>query len=98
MAMKWSNKDYQFDLNSGNSRSSFKEHNKRMREFRRSHADVAMVNGPRLNEAVLRERMESLRVSHNMIEVGGSRLPNGTTDWSALVPVLKVARYKLSQN
>ena len=98
MVMKWNSKDYQFDPNDGNSRSSFKEHNKRMREFHSSHANVVMVNGPRLDEAALLERMESLQVSHNMIEAGGSRLLNGIMDWSALVPVLKVARYKLSQN
>lgn len=37
MAMKWNSRDYQFDPNDGNSRSSFKEHNKRMREFRLIH-------------------------------------------------------------
>ena len=98
MAMKWNGKDYQFDPNGRNSRSSFKEHNKRMREFRRSHADVAMVNGPRLDETALLERMESLQVSRIMMETGGSALPNDTTDQSALVPMWKVARYKLSQN
>ncbi len=98
MAMKWNNNDYQFDPNGGNGGESFKEHNKRMREFHSSHADVAMVNGLRLGEAALLERMESLQVSHTIMETGGSRLLNGTMDWSALVPVLKVARYKLSQN
>ena len=98
MAMKWNNNDYQFDPNGENGRESFKEHNKRMREFYGSHANVAMVNGLRLGEATLLERMESLRVSRTMMETGGSRLLNGTTDWSALVPVLKIARYKRSQN
>ena len=98
MTMKWNSRNDWFDPNGGNGRESFEEHNESMREFRRSHADVAVVNGPRLDEAALLERMGSLQVSHTMMETGGSRLLNDTTDWSALVPVLKVAGYKLSQN
>ena len=98
MTMKWNSRNGRFDLNGGNGREFFEEHDKRMREFRRSHADVAVVNGPRLDEAVLLERMKPLQVIRTMVETGGSRLLNGTTDWPALVPVLKVARYKLSQN
>ena len=98
MVMKWNSKDYQFDPNGGNDGESFEMHNEYMREFHRSHADVAMVNGPRLGETALLERMKSLRVSCTIMETGGSALPNDTTDWLALVPMWKVARYKLSQN
>ncbi len=98
MTMEWSNRDYRFDSNGGNGNSSFEQHNECMREFHRYHADVAMVNAPRLDKAALIESMEPLQVSRNMMETGGSWLTNGTMDWSALVPVLKVARYKLSQN
>jgi len=98
MAMEWNNRNDRFDPNGGNGRESFEEHNESMREFRRSHADVAMVNGPRLDEAALLERMESLQVSRTIMETGGTALPNDTTDQSALVPVSKVAGYKLSQN
>jgi len=98
MTMKWNSRNDWFDPNGGNGRESFKKHDESMREFRRSHANVAMVNGPRLDEAALLERMESLQVSRTIMETGGSRLLNGTMDWSALVPVLKVAGYKLSQN
>ncbi len=98
MAMKWNNSDYQFDPNGGNDGESFEMHNEYMREFHRSHADVAMVNGPRLGEAALLERMESLQVSGTIMETGGSALSRGTTDWSAFVPVLKITWYKLSQN
>ena len=98
MVMKWNSKDYQFDPNGRNGRESFEEHDERMTEFHSSHANVAMVNTPRFDEAALLERMESLQVSRTMMETGGSRLLNSTTDWSALVPVLKIARYKLSQN
>ena len=98
MTLEWNNGDYRFDPNGGNGRGSFEEHNEYMREFSRSHANVAMVNAPRLDDAALLERMESWQVSRNMMETGGSRLLNGLTDWAALVPALKLARYKLSQN
>ncbi len=98
MTMKWNDRDYRFDSNGGNGRESFEEHDERMREFRSSHANVAMVNGPRLDETALLERMESFPVRHTMMETGGLRLLNGATDWSALVPMWKVAGYKVSQN
>ena len=98
MAMEWNSRNDRFDLNGGNGRESFEDHDERMTEFHSSHANVAMVNAPRLGEAALLERMESLQISCTMMETGGSRLLNSTTDWSALVPVLKVAGYKLSQN
>ena len=98
MTMKWNSRDYWLDSNGGNGRGSFEEHDERLREFRRSHADVAMVNGPRLDEAALLERMRPLRVHRSMMETGGSALPNDTTEQSALVPMWRVARYKLSQN
>jgi len=95
--MKWNNRNDRFDLNGGNGRDSFEEHNESMREFRGSHAEVAMVNAPRLDEATFLESLLFLRVNYIM-ETGGSALPNDPTDRSALVSVLKVARYKLSQN
>ncbi len=79
MTMKWNSQNDRFDPNGGNGRESFEEHDERMREFRGSHANVAMVNGPRLDEAALLERMESLRDSHTMMKTGESRLPNDTT-------------------
>jgi len=101
--MEWNNRDYRFESNGGNSSSSFKKHNEHMREFRESHASVALVNAPRLDEPALLARMEPLRVSRNMMEAGGADLLNGTTDPLALdrlvlVPLSKVAKYKLSKN
>ena len=81
-----------------NSRGSFQEHNERMEEFRRSHTDVAIVNAPRCGQSALLESMRLLHVNRTTMETGGSRLLNSITDWSALVPVCKVARYKLSPN
>jgi len=98
MRMEWNNRNDRFDSNGGNGKGSFEQHDELMRGFRRSHANVATVNGPRLDEAALLERMESLQVRHTIMETGGSALPNDTTDQSALVPMWKVAWYKLSQN
>ena len=86
MTMKWNN------------RESFQEHHERMRGFRRSHDDVALVNAPRCDEAALLESMEPLQICRTMMQTGGSRFLNSTADWSTLVPIPKVARYKLSQN
>ena len=98
MTMEWTSRNGWFEPNGGNDRESFEVHDERMREFRRSHADVATVNGPRLDEATLLERMESLQGHHAMMEMGGSAFPNEVIDRSALGLMRKVARYKLSQN
>jgi len=98
MTMGWNNRDYRVDVNSRNGGGSFDEHNECMAEFCKSHADVALVNGPRLDESALIESMKPLQVSRNMLETGGSALPDDTTDRSPLVPMWKVAWYKLSQN
>ena len=97
MTMERNNRD-QFDLNGGNAGNSFQEHDEHMRWFRRSHAGVAMVNAPRWDEATLIGNMKPWQVSRTMMETGGSSFLIGTVDWASLVPVLKVARYKLSQN
>ena len=80
------------------SRNHFQEHNKQMKAFRKSHPTVAMVNGPRYDQATLLERMEPMRISHIAGETGGARHYLNREDWSALVPLWKIARYKLLQN
>lgn len=97
MTMEWNNRDCRFAPNGINGRGSFPEHAECMKWFRRSHADVTMVNGPRCEEPVLPESTRPLPV-HPIMETGGSRLPSSTMDWATLIPVLKIARYKLSQN
>ena len=97
MTMEWNNRDYQFDRNSGSSNGSFQLHDECMREFRMSHANVALVNGPRLDKAAYLDSLLYLRVNYTM-ETGGSALPDDTSDQSPLVPMWRVARYKLSQN
>jgi hypothetical protein len=81
-----------------NNGASFQEHNEYMRDFRHSHASVATVNAPRYGESALLRKTMPFQVGHSLMEARESRFPNDVTDWSALVPVPKVARYKLSQN
>lgn len=87
MVVKWNN-----------NRVSFQEHNERMRWFRRSHAGVALVNAPRPKEPSLLESTRPLPLSQIIIELGGTRLPHTNLDWANLMPVPKVASYKLSLN
>ncbi|MBA7501281.1 hypothetical protein ES704_04043 [subsurface metagenome] len=81
-----------------NTRVSFEEHNEYMRRFRRAHADIAWVNQPKQDELARLDSMQPLQVTHPVVETGGLRFHNTTTNWSAFVPVLKVAQYKLSPN
>lgn len=87
MTMEWSD-----------NRVSFSEHNEYMRSFRRAHAAVVWGNKPKYNELARLDSMLPLQVTHPIMETGGSRFHSSTTNLSALVPVLKVAPYKLSPN
>lgn len=98
MTMEWNNRNNGFDSNGENGKGSFEQHNERMTEFRSSHANVTMVNAPRLDEAGLLENLRPLRICRSMMGTGGSAFPNGTMDQLALIPMWRVARYKLSQN
>lgn len=81
-----------------NTRVSFEEHNENMREFRRAHATVALVNAPRYGESAILARTEPLQLKDIIIAAGGTRFRDNAMDRSAYVPMPKVARYKLSQN
>ena len=98
MTTGWKNRKDRFGADGGNGTDSFEKHNECMREFRRSHAEVTLVNGPRSDEAAFLQRLQPLQVGYPVMETGGSALPSDPTDQSALVPIWKVARYKLSQN
>ena len=87
MTMEWSD-----------SRVSFVEHNEYMRSFRRAHAAIAWRNQPKCDELARLDSMLPLRVNHPIMETGGAKFHNSTTNLSALVPVLRVAAYKLSSN
>jgi len=80
------------------SRVSYAEHNEYMKRFRMAHADIAWSNKPKCDELARLDSMRPLKVTYPMIETGGLRFHSGTTDWSTLVPVFRVASYKLSSN
>ena len=94
MTMEWKNRDYRFGRNS---RGSFQEHNRQMRQFRSSHADVALANGQRPDQAAYLEGLLFLRVNY-LEETGGSMLPNGAFNGASLVPMRRVAGYRLANN
>ena len=81
-----------------NTRVSFEEHNEYMREFRKAHGDVALVNLPRSKEPSLVDITQPMFVSHIGMESGGLRLRSNTTDWTVFPPLPKIASYKLSAN
>ncbi len=81
-----------------NTRVSFEEHNENMREFRRAHAAVALVNAPRYGESAILARTEPLQLKDIIIEAGGTGFLDNAMNWSTYIPAPKVARYKLSPN
>jgi len=80
------NRVYRSDLNGGNENGTFNEHDECMREFRRSHPNVVLVNGSRLDKADFLKRLPSLQVRYLMMETGGAKLCGDATDWQALIP------------
>jgi len=98
MTKEWNNRDYRLNQNGGNGKDMFKEHNERMREHRKVHASIALVNSPRLDEAALIGSMKTLPVGFIRAPRGGSRLHYSALDWSDLIIMPRVASYKLTQN
>jgi len=85
-------------MNWNGRRVSFGEHNENMKEFRKAHAAVALVNAPRYGESAILARAELLQLKDIIIEAGGTGFLDNAMNWSIYVPAPKVARYKLSQN
>ncbi len=73
----------------------YEGHDARMRMFAQSHASGLKVKVSRRD---LINMMWPLLVKGIEREAGGSTSATGTTDWSSLFPVGKVAPYKFSQN
>ncbi|HEY82456.1 MAG TPA: hypothetical protein G4O01_04100 [Dehalococcoidia bacterium] len=77
---------------------SYQEHDERMRWFRRSHASVAMASAPREEGPSLAESTRPLSLGEVIVELGGTRLSSASSEWSNLMLLPRVARYKLSPN
>ena len=80
------------------SKISFQKHNECMREFRRAHGDITLVNAPRYSESAILARTEPSQLREIIIEAVGTGFLGNAMDRSAYIPIPTVARYKLSQN
>ncbi len=85
-------------MNWNASKVSFGEHNENMREFRKAHAAVVLVNAPRYDESAILARTELLQLKDIIIEAGGTGFLDNAMNWSVYIPMPTVARYKLSRN
>lgn len=79
-------------------RGQFREHDEQMRGFRQAHTGAAMLNGSRHDQSALRERTLPRQFSHPLMETGGTSLLSGLASLSDMVRVLRVPKYRLSQN
>ncbi len=95
MNKEWDNRNEGFGHKDATGRRYPKNHNALMKEFRGFHDDVALVNAPRLDQAALLESMSPLQVRYHLLVTGESRF-HGNLELSSFMPLMKIARYKLS--
>ncbi len=79
-------------------KTSFPMHNEMMKEFRRLHGRVVMVNPTRVAEHDLIAITAPLAIRCVNADSGGSNLPERNANWSASLSLPRVAVYKLSSN
>ena len=97
MIFKWNRRRPNF--NSDNFKSEdFREHDQNIRRFYKAHHYAAMANPPRLYIFVPVMRAVPLLPSLARKEMGGIRRHPELKEWEALVPLWRVASYRLSQN
>ena len=75
--------------------STFEDHDRGMREFRKSHVSDLKVKVSRRD---LKDKMWPLLVTDTLKETGGSRLPKETLDLSTLIPIQKITACRFSSN
>lgn len=98
MAIAWNSRNNGVSSSGGNHRNCFREHKECMKLFRKSHAEVTIVNAPKCDKLTLLEITRPLHVADLMRVTRRSRCHASMEDWPAFAPVWKVALYKLSQN
>jgi len=81
--------------NRGNERGSFREHDKRMRIFRKYHP---LAHGVKVSRRDLLYKMRLLLVLDTMLETGGTRGSAGTVALSVSIPIWKVTPARFLQN
>lgn len=77
---------------------SFSEHNDIMRLFRKSHANIAMVNGPRSVAPPLLQSTRIFSANRLRMETGGVNLLVNALDLTSFLLIPRVASYKLLPN
>ncbi len=98
MAKESSSGNDRINSNGGNEMNTFQKHNGLMQDFRKAHANVALVNEPRLDDSAMIGGMEPLQISHIVDETGGSINLDGTWFQFGLIPMAEIKQYKLSCN
>jgi len=96
MRVAWNNRNNRLNPKSRKDGSSFKEHAKRMKMFRKSHPCLEVKTAGH-NQPMLFESLRTLPVTFIIRETGGSRGTIGTND-SAPIPLWKVALPGCSEN
>lgn len=76
----------------------FDVHNKRMTEFRKSHAESSLTNGDRLSEGEYLMRLHPLRVGRATVGAGDSVYYRDMSAISQTAPIWEVASYRFSAN
>lgn len=77
---------------------SFSEHNDIMRLFRKSHANIAMVNRPRSSSSPLPQSTRIFLTNRIRRDTGGVSLLVNCSDSTSFPLIPIVASYKLSPN
>lgn len=77
---------------------SFSEHNDIMRLFRKSHANIAMVNGPRYSASHLPQSTRIFSANRLRGDTGGVSLMVNGSDSTSFLLIPRVASYKLLPN
>jgi hypothetical protein len=98
MSTEQNNKDYRFNIMKAKGENSFQDHDNHMKAFRRSHGDVAMVNGPRSNRLSILEITQPLPIPRMITQIDTGGTKDHIDDWWVLVDALQVAEHKLSLN
>jgi len=79
-------------------KTSFSAHNEMMKQFRRSHGRVAMVNPLGVNNHNTLATTTPLAIKRVNADGGGSHLPGQISSLRTSLSLPKVAGYKISTN
>jgi len=78
--------------------TSFAEHDKYRRDFRRGHGKVALASLPESRRPFLLDATRPVSVRQLNIGLGRLSMPVNTSGFRSSIPIHRVAAYKLSAN